>query len=137
MELLAEDPPLDLDDPRWRILPWSAQRPPARIADPARVEGSLVSPGCYVGGRVARSVLGPGVLVEEGATVRDSVVLNEAVVRSDAVVERAIVDADAEVGAGACVGDADGEITLVGQRARIPRDGVVEAGERIAPAASR
>lgn len=47
--------------------------PPARIEAPATIENSLISPGCAVRGRVTHSVLGPGVVVEEGAEVVDSV----------------------------------------------------------------
>ncbi len=136
MELLAPDPPLDLDDPRWPILTWAIQRPPARIARSARVEESLVSPGCEVAGGVARSVLSPGVVVEEGATVRESVVLEGTRIRAGAVLERAIVDADVEIGKGARVGAAEGEITLVGRRARVAAESVVEPGARVAPGTS-
>ena len=95
MDLLGTPPQLDLDDPAWPILTHAAQRPPARIADTATVDDSLVSPGCVVRGRVERSVLATGVVVEEGVTVRDSVVLTDA--RVAASVTRAIVDVDAEV----------------------------------------
>jgi glucose-1-phosphate adenylyltransferase len=135
MELLALDPPLDLDDPRWPILTWATQRPPARIAESSRVQESLVSPGCAVFGSVVHSVLSPGVVVEEGATVRDSVVLEGTTIRAEAVVERAIVDADVEIGERARVGGS-GEITLVGRRARVAADGVVEPGARVAPGSS-
>ena len=137
MELVGEDRPLDLDDPAWPILTWSTQRPPAWIAETGRVERSLVSPGCLVAGRAERSVLAPGVVLEEGATVRDSVVLHETTIRAGAVVERAIVDVDADVGPGGRVGAADGEISIVGRGARIASDAVVEAGERIPPHESR
>ncbi len=133
MELLAADPPLDLDDPPWPILTWATQRPPARIAASARVEDSLISAGCAVAGSVVNSVLSAGVVVEEGATVRDSVVLDGTAIRPGAVVERAILDGDVEIGERARVGAEGGEITLVGRRARVARERVVAAGERVAP----
>lgn len=88
---------IDLDDRRWPIRTTSAHRQPARVGADASVVDSLVGPGCMVGGSVVRSVLSPGVVVEQGAVVEDSVVLNEAVIRSGARVERAIVDLHAEV----------------------------------------
>jgi glucose-1-phosphate adenylyltransferase len=131
MELLRPDPPLDLDDRSWPILTWAVQHPPARLSGSAELEESLVSPGCDVRGRVVRSVLAPGVVVEEGASVADSVVLHDTSIRSGAVVERAIVDEHAEIAAK--VGAADGEIALVGRRARVRRE--VEAGGRVEPGA--
>jgi len=95
MDLLEAEPSLRLDDPAWPILTRASQRPPARIESSARIERSLVSPGCTVRGRVVRSVLAPGVFVEEGAEVVDAVVLTEA--RIAASVSRAVVDMRAEV----------------------------------------
>jgi glucose-1-phosphate adenylyltransferase len=131
MELLRPDPPLDLDDRSWPILTWAVQHPPARLSGSAEVEESLVSPGCDVRGRVVRSVLAPGVVVEEGASVADSVVLHDTSIRSGAVVERAIVDEHTDIAAK--VGARDGEIALVGRRARVRRE--IEAGGRVEPGA--
>ena len=121
MDLLDDRPGLQLDDPGWPILSYGTWRLPARIEASARVEGSLVSPGCRISGKVVRSVLAPGVVVEEGAEVRDSVVLYDVTVRSGASVARAIVDDRAEVGEGAKVGK-KGEIALVGPGEQVKRD---------------
>ncbi len=93
----------DLDDLEWRIRTTAGHRPPARVEAGASVEDSLVSSACRVSGRVSRSVLSPGVVVEAGAVVEDSVILHGAVVRAGARVERAIVDSGMEVPAGAHV----------------------------------
>ena len=110
-DLLAGDTPgFDLDDPAWPIRTSGAHRPPARIEDSASVQGSLVSSACRVAGEVVRSVLSPGVVVEKGAVVRDSVLLHDVVVRSGITLERAIVDSGVEVGAStAGVSDDTGE----------------------------
>ena len=105
----GDGPGIDLDDPTWPVRTTGAHRPPARIEASASVENSLVSPACRVAGRVVDSVLSPGVVVEEGAVVRASVVLHDAVVRSGARVERAIVDAGVEVGPGVTVRSDDPE----------------------------
>jgi glucose-1-phosphate adenylyltransferase len=107
----------ELDDPGWRIRTTAGHRPPARIDAGASVENSLVSPSCRVSGRVARSVLSPGVVVEAGAVVDDAVVLHGAVIRSGARVERAIVDSGAEVPAGTHVHstERDKPVTIFGR----------------------
>ncbi len=133
MDLLEPRPPLDLDEARWPILTWSTQRPPARVATSAAIEESLLSPGCEIRGRVVRSVVAPGVVVEEGALVQDSIVLHETAVRAQAELRRAIVDTDVEVGAGAHVGAEGGDIALVGQRAHISEATPVRPGERVEP----
>ena len=92
MELVADDPPLRLDDPDWPLLTGSIIGGPARVDAGAELADSLLSPGVVVQGTVERSVLGRDVTVEAGAVVRASVVLDGATVRTGAVVEQAIVD---------------------------------------------
>ena len=135
MDLLAPEPALSPDDPAWPILTTGTQRLPARIEEEARIAGSLIAPGCRVAGRVERSVLSPGVVVERGAEVRDSILLHGAVVRSGAKVERAVLDAGVEVGEGAKVGEAGRDLALVGQRVRIPAGARIASGARVEPEA--
>ena len=94
MDLLEAQPELWLDDPEWPILTRANQLPPARIEASARIEGSLISPGCRIAGRVAGSVLGPGVNVDQGVEVIDSVVLGRSRISAD--LRRAIVDEGAD-----------------------------------------
>lgn len=120
-ELLGDGAGLHLDDPAWPIRTRGAHRPPARIDKGGGVESSLVSPACRVAGRVVRSVLSPGVVVEEGAVVEDAVVLHEAVIRGGARVQRAIVDAEVEVAAGALVhSDAGQPVAVLGHEGARP-----------------
>ena len=133
MDLLQPERPLDLDEPGWPIFTFGAQRMPAHIEASARIENSLVSPGCRIGGKVVRSVLAPGVVVEEGAEVHDSIVLHDSVISAGASVRYTIVDGHAHIGANASVGasvkrgEPHPELTLVGQAGQVP------AGERIPP----
>jgi glucose-1-phosphate adenylyltransferase len=140
MDLLAATPPFRLDDPAWPILTLGAQRMPARLGRSAQVDNSLVSPGCDVRGRVTRSVLGPGVVVEEGAEVSDAVLFHETVVRRGAHVTRAVLDSEVEVGRGARVGapaageDAADEIAVVGRSVHLAAGSETPAGARLDPA---
>jgi glucose-1-phosphate adenylyltransferase len=133
MALLTETPALDLYDPDWIIHTRSEERPAADVSPTARVEGSLLCDGCRVAGTVIRSIIAPGVMVAEGATVRDSIVLTDVLVGKDAVVDRCILDRGVQIGAGALVGHGDDNtpnqqtpdllntgLTLIGRDARIP-----------------
>ena len=139
LDLLTDDPGIELNDLGWLIYTKSEERPPARIGPEARVARSMISHGCVIDGTVEHSVLSPGVRVAAGATVRDSIVMFDAVVEAGAVLDRAIVDKEASIGPNAIVGAGDdlrpnrdeperlsAGITLVGKRARIP--GRVEIG---------
>ena len=116
MDLLGSDPALGLDDDEWPILTRGLPGPPVRVDDGARLAESLVSPGARVAGDVSRSVLGPGVVVEPRASVRESVLLHDVVVRAGASVERAIVDAEARVEAP--VGG-DGQLVVADRDGRV------------------
>lgn len=128
-----------LGDLDWPIQGHHLHRPAARVLDGAEVVDSLVSPGSVVRGRVVRSVLGPGVVVGAGATVRDSVVFEGTVVEDGACVERAVVDRDCVIAAGAEVGSADTDlddpdaITLVGRGSRVGTGTVLGSGARLEP----
>jgi glucose-1-phosphate adenylyltransferase len=152
MALLVETPALDLYDPEWVIHTRSEERPAATIGAEARVEGNLLCDGCQVYGTAIRSVIAPGVVIEAGAMVRDSILLTDTVVEAGAVVDRCILDKEVVVGAGARVGDGEDNtpnqaaperlntgLTVVGRRARIPGGATVGRnvviGARVAEAA--
>jgi glucose-1-phosphate adenylyltransferase len=135
LALLEDRAALDLYDRDWLIHTRSEERAPARVGPTAQVHRSLISHGCVINGTVVNSVLSPGVRVDVGAVVRDSIVMFDSVIRSGAVVDRAILDKEVVVGPGAIVGDGpdfdtpnkqepgrlNTGITVVGKRAIIPR----------------
>lgn len=124
----------------WPIMARLPQRSPAFVGAGARVDDSLLSPGCRVLGTVRRSVLGPGVAVEKGATVTDSVVFADSTVRSGATVSWSIVDRGAVVEPGAKVGGrpratppSSEDLTLVGRDSTIGADVTIRRGARLEP----
>jgi glucose-1-phosphate adenylyltransferase len=130
-ELLADPPPLDLDDQAWPVLTRApARHASARVLPGAAVSESLLAPGTRVAGTVERSVVSRGAMIEAGAVVRESVLLPGAVVRSGAEVVRAILDDAVEIGRGASVGEDGGDIALVGLRSRVDDESAVPAGGR-------
>jgi glucose-1-phosphate adenylyltransferase len=146
MDLLEEPSPLNLDDPDWRIHTRSEERPPAKFLDGAVVSRSLISHGCSIRGTVEHAVLSPGVIVQAGAVVRDSVIMNSCVIGEGAVLDRCIVDKEAVIGRGARLGSGGLEvpnlleperlntgITLVGRKARVPASVMVGRNVLIAP----
>lgn len=89
---------------------------------------------------MVRSVLGPGVRVEAGAVVEDSVLLADIRVEAGARVHTSVLDLRTVVGREATVGGppagtrlTDEGITLVGQDSRIGRGATVRAGARLEP----
>jgi len=105
MDILNPKVPLDLSDREWRIYSRNAGLPPHFIADSAKVQNSSISEGCNVYGEVEFSVLFPGVTIEEGATVYDSILMPGAHVRKNAKVQYAIVAENVDIGENAVVGE--------------------------------
>ncbi|MFI5291584.1 MAG: glucose-1-phosphate adenylyltransferase, partial [Candidatus Limnocylindrales bacterium] len=139
MDLLEDRPQLDLYDRDWLIHTRSEERAPARIGPTANIHNSLISHGCLIAGTVERSVLSPGVRVDIGAVVRDSIVMFDTVIRAGAIVDRSILDKEVSVGPNAHIGEGSDlmvanrqeptrlntGITVIGKRSVIPR------GERL------
>lgn len=131
MDLLSTPMPIDLHDKKWRIYARNPGMAPHYISKGATVNDSLITEGCEVYGTVDHSVLFAGVTVEEGANVRDSVIMPGAVIHRGAVVRRAIVAENAVVGAGTFVGEAEGNIAVIGQNVTLPAGVQVTAGQQV------
>jgi glucose-1-phosphate adenylyltransferase len=138
LELATREAEIDLDERGWPIRTLGMERSPAWIGSSAEVSESLLSPGCVVEGNVTRSVIAPGVVVQKGATIADSVILHDAVVEAGAEIKRSVLDREVRVAAGARVGEGEGtsaaleEITLIGMRASLAEGSLVPAGARLA-----
>lgn len=104
MDLLNPKVPLDLSDSEWKIYSRNPGLPPHYIGDSAQVENSMISEGSNIYGKVDFSVLFSGVTVEEGAEIRDSIIMPGSRICRDAVVQYAIVAENAVIGEGAVVG---------------------------------
>ncbi|HYM15683.1 MAG TPA: glucose-1-phosphate adenylyltransferase [Dehalococcoidia bacterium] len=133
MDLLEDLPVLNMYDPDSRIRSRATGYPPAKVGHRAYLSRSLLDLGCIINGHVEHSVLSPGVYVEEGAVVRDSIIFDNCRIESGAIVERSIVDKDVLVGKNAYVGYGDDwapnherpdivncGITIIGKRAKLP-----------------
>ena len=138
------DGTIDLADSRWPILTRQPQRPAARIGESAQVVDSMISGGAKVFGEVRRSVIGPGVVIERGAKVFDSIVFADGVVREGARIDWSIIDERVVIGEGASVGGRprtrpvpSEKITIVGMDVKVAKNVRVALGERVPPSARR
>jgi len=85
MDLLVDIPDLNLYDPETRVRTRVTGYPPAKIGRNARIFRSLLELGCIINGQVEHSVLSPGVYVEEGAVVRDSIIFDDCRIEAGAM----------------------------------------------------
>jgi glucose-1-phosphate adenylyltransferase len=119
MELLEDDPPLDLHDRYWPIRTHQPQSPPPRFIGEGVAVRSIVSGGCAIAGRVQRSVLSTNCCVRQGAVVESSVVLPDVEIGRNCRIRGAIIDHGCVVPDGMVIGDdAFGEDGVGGHRHR-------------------
>ena len=122
MDLIGDEPVLNLRSRKFRIYSKNDARPPQYIGDGAKMVNSMISEGCQIYGSVYNSILSGGVIIEEGAEVWDSVIMDDVVIKKDSRVYTSIIDSDAVVLEGATVGkkNADkSEITVIAKGSRI------------------
>jgi glucose-1-phosphate adenylyltransferase len=82
----------------------SADRAPARFGSKVKLLNSMISSGCKIMGHVENSILAPGVIVEEGAVVRNSIIFTDCHISRRATVDLSILDKRVRVGEQAVVG---------------------------------
>ncbi|MCC7365078.1 MAG: NTP transferase domain-containing protein [Dehalococcoidia bacterium] len=130
MDLLSANPPLNLEDPDLRLRTSGGVLPPTRFGPRAHVEDSLISPGARIDGKVYRSVISPGVHIEEGAEVRESVIQHRCVIRAGARIDKCILDKEVTVGANVLLGHGDNSVPNF-ERPDIVNAGISVVGKRV------
>lgn len=110
MDLVSVSPDFNLYDTEWPIRTYQPQLPPAKTVfrggeRQGEVFDSLVSHGCIIsGGRVAHSILGPGVFVHSWAQIEDSIIFENVEIGRSAKIRRAIIDKDVKIPPGEVIG---------------------------------
>ena len=110
MDLIAQQPIFDLYNMSWPVFSGQLPLPPAKLVQgpswaPGSAVSSLLCQGTIVsGGHVERSILSPGVYVDDHAVVSDSILLSEAIIGPGAILRRAIIDKNVRIPSGIHVG---------------------------------
>jgi glucose-1-phosphate adenylyltransferase len=138
MDMLGENPPIDPE--HWRVRTniehnQIRDRIPAIIGGSAEISNSLVYSGCQIHGKVENSILFPGVEVQAGAVVKDSILMFDTRVEAGSHLLKVISDVDAVVGPECRIGFGDATIpnedypqllqsgiTLIGRGSAIPSE---------------
>ena len=118
MDLLADDPPMDLRNKDWRIYSGNLNFPPHFIGPNGSAKSSLIAEGSEVLGTVTNSVIFYDVVIQEVARVTNSVIMPGTVVEKNAVVEKAILGEHCVVEAGATFRNGDGSVAVLGRGGR-------------------
>jgi glucose-1-phosphate adenylyltransferase len=132
MDLIQTVPEFNLYENFDKIYTDSDHQPPLYTGPNSEVKASIISEGSEVLGRVYNSILGPEVIVEEGAIVRGSILMERCYIGRGTIIERCIIDTECTIGDGVQIGVGenvsnesrphiyDTGITVVGEQSSIP-----------------
>ena len=132
MELIDLIPEFNLYEEYWKIYTKQDRIEPHFVGENAHVERAIIGAGAQIYGEVYNSVLGAGVIVEEGAVVRDSILMKNTVIGKDAQIEKAIIAEDCVIGEEAQIGVGESalrklnasvyafELATIGEKSVIP-----------------
>lgn len=104
MELIDLIPTFNLYEEFWKIYTKSDNRPPQYIADTVVINKAIIAEGAEIYGEVYNSVIGSGVIIDRGAVVRDSIIMEESRIREGAIIQKSIIAEGVDVGAYAQIG---------------------------------
>ena len=137
MELLGKEPEFNLrGGKRETIYARNTALPSSYIDDDATIVDSLVAEGCEVYGSVKHSVISIGCTIGKGALVEDAVVMPGVVIEDGAIVRNCILGENSKVCKNAVVGGqfAEGEkreISVTSKGAVIEANTVLKPGDMV------
>lgn len=141
MDLISRVPEFNLYDPAWRVYTPNPVKPAHYIGPCGSVKKSIISEGCMIYGTVRNSVIFPGVYIDEGAVVEDSIIMSDTRVGRGTCIMKSIISEKVCVGSNVKIGFGESVanehkpgiyysgITVVGERASIPDN--VEIGKNV------
>jgi len=110
MDLVEVSPEFNLYDRQWPIRTFHPQYPPAKFVfdDEGRrgmAVDSIVSQGVILSGsKVRKSVISPGVHIDEGSIVENSIVMDDVRIGSNCQIKDTIIDKESEIPDGSRLG---------------------------------
>jgi glucose-1-phosphate adenylyltransferase len=122
MDLLGRKPRLDLSNAQWPIYGSTLHYPPAKVND-SLISNCLISEGCIVEkATIQNSVLGRQVIVEEGAEIKDSIIMDFAYIKKHSKIQKTIIDRFNNVEQGASLGH---DLKKDGEKHFVSNSGIV------------
>jgi glucose-1-phosphate adenylyltransferase len=95
MDLVGENPPLDLYNSRWEIFTKADSLQPAKYVSDAKISNSIIANGCIINNAsIDNSILSYNVKVHKNVTISRSIILGNNEIDSGAVIKNTIIDRD-------------------------------------------
>ena len=98
MELVDIIPVFNLCEEFWKIYTKTDAIPPQYVSSDGFIEKSIIGDGAEIYGKIFNSVIGSGVVIEEGAEVRDSIIMQDTVIGKNSKVYKSIIAEEVTIG---------------------------------------
>lgn len=113
MDLIDHADDLDLSDPSWRIYSEDSGSPAQVIGSNASVRSAYIDKGAIIEGRVEHSVISTDVVVNQGASVKNSVLLPGAIIGENVQLDYVIVAENVKITEGTKLSGTADSIILI------------------------
>ena len=107
MELIDLVPIFNLYEKFWKIYTKSDMTPPQYISENAVCDTAILGEACEIYGSIRNSVIGSGVIIEEGAEVTNSIIMNGSVIGKNTVIDKAIIAENVVIGSDCVIGEGE------------------------------
>ena len=104
MELIDIIPEFNLYEEFWKIYTNSSILPPQYVASQAVIDRCIIGNGAEIYGEVHNCIISSGVVIGEGAVVRDSIIMRDAQIGQGCVIDKAIIAENTKIGDHAVLG---------------------------------
>jgi glucose-1-phosphate adenylyltransferase len=141
MDLLSDNPKLNLHDPHWNIYSANPPQAPNYFSSTAKVRHSLINDGCMIFGEIENSILFPGVYIGTGSKIKNSIIMPNAKIEDRVIIENTIIGEKTIVCKGSYIGcsnivynrynskKACSSVTVIGDNITIPPDARIEKNQ--------
>jgi glucose-1-phosphate adenylyltransferase len=132
MDLISRVPQFNLFDPLWKIYAPDTKKPAGYIGPNGGIKRSIISEGCTILGKISNSVLFPGVFIDQGVEIEDSIILSNCTIMKDSKINKTIVCEGTTIGNNVKIGFGEhvenilnpsiynSGITVIGEEVSIP-----------------
>ena len=127
MELVDIIPVFNLYEEFWKIYTKTDAIPPQYVSSEGFIEKSIIGDGAEIYGKIFNSVIGSGVVIEEGAEVRDSIIMQDTVIGKNSKVYKSIIAEEVSIGDNVELGIGDEAENVLNPK--IYNSGLVTIGE--------
>ena len=104
MELIDIIPEFNLYEEFWKIYTNSSILPPQYVASQAVIDRCIIGNGAEIYGEVHNCIISSGVVIGEGAVVRDSIIMRDVQIGQGCVIDKAIIAENTKIGKNAVLG---------------------------------